>query len=192
MEDSKIHLISRILKLKQKNLKKTQGIHSLSTSKKSNHKKDASLLQKGTEFEAFVVKRFNTNYFTLIEWRSDKDTEGIFPLMSRFPDLEFHYESQTECIQFAVECKWREYFFEDGITFKEFQLDNYRLYESVTGNHTFIVIGIGNTPSHPRNVYILPLKEIKQNKLHEFELNVYRRKQPHDKFFIDCQRKRLQ
>lgn len=99
-----------------------------------NHKKTKSAskisLQKGTEFESFVVRRFDPKYFTLIEWRSDKAVDEIFPLMSKFPDLEFYFESGSERNYFAVECKWRENFLEEKLYLDKYQIENYRHYQS--------------------------------------------------------------
>ena len=147
--------------------------------------------EKGLEFEKFVVQRFDQDYFTLVEWRSDKNVGGIFPLMSKFPDLEFYYESKTDFFQFAVECKWREHFYRDCVEIDKYQIENYQHYEKVTGYRTFLVIGIGNVPISPMHLYIIPLSEIKNNKMHEFEMEVYRRKNPLESFFLDCKHQRL-
>jgi len=147
--------------------------------------------KKGTDFEAFIVQRFDPTYFTLVEWRSDKSVNGIFPVMSKFPDLEFYFESQTESCQFAIECKWKEHFYRDGITLDRFQLENYRHYQEVTGYPTFILLGIGNIPTSPAHLYILPLWDIRSHTLHEFDIEIYRRDNPHDSFFLDCKRGEL-
>ncbi len=65
---------------------------------------------KGYLFEQFIVSLFTPEYFTLLEWRSDKSFNGIYPVSCQFPDLEFYYKSNFESMHFAVECKWRRYF----------------------------------------------------------------------------------
>ena len=188
MENPKLHLVNRLLEYRKKKRRELGAISKSSPVNRYCKKGNSNLFEKGTEFESFVVKLFNPEYFTLIEWRSDKSIDGIFPIMSKFPDLEFYFESKTENLQFAVECKWREHFYQEGIELDKFQLENYRHYEQVMQTPTFIVIGIGDTPSHPRNVYLLPLREITKEHLHEYELEVYLRRQAYDKIFLDCQR----
>lgn len=147
MQNPKTYLINRILEFRRKSFRKFART---SNSDDRLPPKDSQENQrKGTEFEAFVVQRFDRTYFTLVEWRSDKNVNGIFPLMSKFPDLEFYFESQTECCQFAIECKWREHFYKERIWLDQFQLDNYNHYQLVTGYQTFILLGVGNIPSLP-------------------------------------------
>ncbi len=186
MGNPKLHLVNRILE--HRKTRRRKFILPGSLPDRTKPKEDSRSFEKGTEFEEFVVKLFNPDYFTLIEWRSDKNVDGIFPIMSKFPDLEFYFESNTESLQFAVECKWREHFFADGIQFKKNHLENYRHYEKEMQVPTFIVYGIGNTPSHPRMVYILPLRDITKEYLHEFEIEIYSRVRPQENFFLDCRR----
>ena len=74
--------------------------------------------------------------------------------MSKFPDLELCFDLNP--YHFAVECKWREYFYKGCIMLDKFQLENYRHYQEVTGNPTFIIIGIGDKPIAPTQIYIVP------------------------------------
>jgi len=186
MKNPKTQLIERILSLRSAYRRKISGQLNRSYSNNISQNED-ELFKKGTEFEAFVVKRFNTDEFTLIEWRSDKNIDGIYPIMSRFPDLEFYYQNRNDCHQFAIECKWKEHFYKESIILNGYQLENYLHYETVTGYTTFIIIGIGNTPSNPNSVYILPVRTITKTRLHEFDLEIYRRPKSHQEFKIKCQ-----
>jgi hypothetical protein len=189
MQNPKSHLIKRILKFRRKSSRRIVSAPRYQNrvpweDSQENHK-------KGIEFEKFVVQRFDRTYFTLIEWRSDKNVNGIFPIMSKFPDLEFYFESQTESCHFAIECKWREHFHEEQIWLDTFHLENYNHYQEVTGYRTFVLLGLGNVPSSPVHVYILRLADIKTHKLHENDIEKYRRHHPHDSFFLDCKRGEL-
>ena len=185
MDNPKKYLIARILEFRKNKRRKLNVMPYRAASNSDVVGTESNSFKKGTEFEAFVVRRFDPECFTLIEWRSDKSVEDIFPIMSKFPDLEFHFENCGEQIYFAIECKWRGTLPTTGITLDKFHLENYRHYEEVTGNKTFIVLGIGNTPNQPNKVYIIPLKDIKRDTINEFELNVYQRKQPLDLFKFD-------
>ena len=191
MESPKLHLINLILKSRKRNFESFRNIPGFSRSNQPGSAISLSNLDKGTAFEKFVVCRFDDNYFNLIEWRSDKSINGISAIMNKLPDLEFYFESNNEILQFAVECKWREYMLDDCIEFKNQQLEVYRRYQDLTGSPVFVIIGIGNTPSSPNAVYIIPLSEIKENRLHEFQIQIYKRKDAHHNFFIDCKNQRL-
>ena len=191
MGNPKLQLIDRILKSGKRNFANFRDIPGFSKLNQRGSAIFLSNLDKGTAFEEFVVNRFDDNYFNLIEWRSDKSIKGISALMNKLPDLEFYFESNTQILQFAVECKWREYIVGYSIELKESQLEVYRHYERLTGYPVFVIIGIGNIPHSPNQVYIIPLSEIKGNKLHEFDIQIFKRKQPHDNFFLDCKSQRL-
>lgn len=149
---------------------------------------NSALLQKGLEFEQFVVQLFDREYFQLLEWRSDKSINGISPFMSRFPDLEFYFKLKPESFHFAVECKWKEYFYKDCFEIDPQKLNNYREYETVTQIPVFLVLGIGNKPGHPSEIYSVPLQEIKEPKLHSMTLKPYLRPNPYNQFFLDCKK----
>src|ERR1700735_4916610 len=133
MENYKIQLLERILQFRRKNILRIRSQYIEPQSQEQDKKIELKNQEKGTEFEKFVVRLFNPEYFHLIEWRSDKSVDDIFPLMSKFPDLEFYFESKTESFHFAVECKWREHFYKDCIELNKFHLENYRHYQEVTG-----------------------------------------------------------
>ena len=191
MESPKLHLINRILKSRKRNLANFRDIPGFSNSNQRGSSISLSNLDKGTAFEKFVVSRFDDNYFKLIEWRSDKRINNISALMNKLPDLEFYFESNNNIQSFAIECKWREYIHDYCFEFKESQLGIYRHYQEVTKSPVFIIIGIGNTPNSPNEVYIIPLSEIKGNKLHDFEMQIYKRTRRDDNFFLDCKSQRL-
>jgi len=191
MEKAKIQLIDRILSFRKKSSQSLLPTYLRSKRRFTNTQTYQENQKKGTEFEQFVVRRFNPEHFALIEWRSDKTVDDIFPLMSKFPDLEFYFESKSESFHFAVECKWRDHFTNNYITLDKFQLENYRHYQQVTDTPTFIILGVGNNPRNPTNVYILSLSDVESEKFHEFNLEVFKRLSPYDNFFIDCKRKKL-
>jgi hypothetical protein len=182
MENYKQLLIDRVLSYKRTRIlyqKRGPEYH-----KPKNYCQDGLL--KGLEFEKFVVRTFSPKHFTLVEWRSDKAVEGMYPLMNRFPDLELYFESDTEPTLFAVECKWRELADVDGVALDPYQLENYRYYQEVTGHPTFIVLGIGNTPGNPNEVYSIPLSDINDPVINHFMMNVHRRFNSHGNFFLNC------
>jgi hypothetical protein len=142
---------------------------------------------KGYLFEQYIVSLFNTDYFTLLEWRSDKSINGIYPLSCKFPDLEFYFTTQYECLHFAVECKWRQHFDNEMADLgREDQLWSYKEFQKTTEIPVFIVLGIGGEPNWPNEIYTIPLREIDGQFMHCMVLRPFQRKSPNDMFFLNC------
>ena len=188
MKYNKSDLTDRVLYFRKHRFTNNEVLPDITQSRSNNGNQDSISFKKGTEFEAFIVGRFDPEYFSLIEWRSDKTVDGIFPLMSKYPDLEFQFESLSEKLTIAIECKWRDVFQEGKINLDKYQLENYNHYQKVTSNLTFLALGIGHKPSCPAQVYMIPLEHIKSATLHEFEIEIFRRPKPHDTLFLDCNR----
>lgn len=130
----------------------------------------------GLAFEEYIVKLFDKNYFTLLHWRGDKFIDGHYPLSNMDPDLDFRYKDTARLESFAIECKWRKDFFNNTIEIaKDRQLSNYRNYQAAKNYPVFIVLGIGGTGMHPKDVFIIPLSEIKSTILKREQLSKYYR-----------------
>jgi hypothetical protein len=144
--------------------------------------------QKGYDFEKFVVKKFPREYFSPITWRSDKYVDGIYASSNRDPDLLMEYRDPSRVVRFAVECKWRSGFKNGFIQWaKDYQIQNYFEYQRRERIPVFIIIGVGGSEERPSDLYIIPLKDLKSNKvsLHADNLKRYRRADPEKMFFLD-------
>ena len=131
---------------------------------------------KGDAFESFIVKQFNKKYFTLQEWRGDKYVDGNYPVSNHFPDLEVSFELKDTKDHFAIECKWRKDYFKGAIDWAEdYQLNNYKEYAQKTKLPVFVVIGVGGEPANPKELFIIPLKEIQFMSLYKKTLEPYRK-----------------
>ncbi len=132
--------------------------------------------QKGKDFEKYVVERFNKTFFTLKEWRGDKFHNGIYPISSTLPDLEYHFLSNNDSIFFAVECKWRTAIYNNELEWaNDRQLDTYKQFESANNTPVFVIIGIGGKPSNPNEIYCIPLRDINSNTIKSTSLKQYKR-----------------
>lgn len=139
----------------------------------------------GLAFEQWVVKNFDPSYFKLINWRGDKYIDGLYPLSSHDPDLDYVYRDTARSESFAIECKWRQAFSNNTITIAEHrQLNNYRSYQHSKGYPVFIVLGVGGTGSNPQDIYIIPLEEIKNNIVRKDQLQKYYRYK-RGRFFLE-------
>src|SRR5690606_33539509 len=108
-------------------------------------------------------------------WRSDKIHADRYALSSMNPDFEFRFKGKR-IVEFAVECKWRKNFYNNGVEWaKDYQLKNYKTFEQQSKKKVFIVLGVGGEPSNPENVYIIPLKSIRNNRLTQFQLEYFRK-----------------
>lgn len=82
--------------------------------------------EKGTSFEAYVARKFNSPYFKTKEWRGDKFTNGIHVESTLYPDLQIEFDGKGVTEEFAVECKYRANYYRDGVELRDDQLSNYR------------------------------------------------------------------
>jgi hypothetical protein len=151
-------------------------------------KEENESLQKGHDFEKFVLSRFKTDtYFTLLEWRSDKGHNGIYPVSCMFPDLELLFQSNYKTIRFAVECKWRNGFTNSWVQWaKDYQFENYTLFQRETKIPVYVALGVAGLPSDPGQLFIIPLNRIKSINLNETWLAQYKRYSTTQMFFLDA------
>ena len=129
---------------------------------------------KGNAFEKYVVKRFARKFFRIKEWRGDKYVDGIYAESNRHPDLEISFTLSGQEDLFAVECKWRKDYVNDQIEWAEaYQFAQYQKFSKERNLPVFIIIGVGGLPNEPKDVYVIPLKQINSQKLKLFELRPY-------------------
>ena len=117
-------------------------------------------VEKGFQFENYMVTLFNKRKFRLIEWRSDKlASNGVRPESCTWPDLVFTSRGRKN--YFAVECKWRKQFFDGGIDWaNNDKIERYKAYQQEFNIPVLIAIGIGGAPSNPEHLFVTPLDHI--------------------------------
>jgi hypothetical protein len=94
--------------------------------------------------------------------------------------------------KFAVECKWRSNYFKNEIVWaKQYQINTYRAFAERENIPVFLILGVGNTPGNPIDVYIVPLSELRGEVVTKSELYPYKRKDNNKKFFFDYESERL-
>ncbi len=143
---------------------------------------------EGYDFEKFIVGRFAPKYFSLKHWRGDKFFHGIYPLTSLDPDLLYEFHNGSTKLPFAVECKWRACYKNGFIDWaKDYQVRNYYDFQYRENIPVFIMIGIGNLPLCPAELYIVPLENIPSNwtLLHFDFLRHFKRFQVDKMFFLN-------
>lgn len=146
--------------------------------------------QKGDDFERFVAKNFNPEFFTILEWTSDKAANGMFVMSNMNPDIVLQFGRRGD--KFAVECKYRSNYNNDELelTYDE-QLDRYKKYEKEKGMPVFIVIGVGGTARSPESLFVVPVNDLTKSSMSRKELSAYY-KNPDKEFFYNYSSKSLQ
>jgi hypothetical protein len=143
----------------------------------------------GLAFEKFIVEQFavNKGYFTLVDWRSDKFHEGIFPQSNRHPDLVYQYKYKDFIRKFAIECKYRGKAFNGTIQLMDDL--QYRIYEAYhkTQSPVYIVLGFRGEPNNPEELFLIPFPHVKKEMTYQ-ELKFYRKS---GIFFYDMHTDRL-
>ncbi len=146
------------------------------TQQEKPHKDTQSDLQKGHDFEGYVIQKFAKKYFTLADWRSDKSVNGMYPESNSNPDFTMRFQWHDVNTTFAVECKYRSDYYKNGVEWcTERQLEKYRKYESNKNQKVFIIIGIGGEASDPSELFIIPLNKIAGTFLGKDFLNKYKK-----------------
>lgn len=150
--------------------------------------------QKGLAFENFITELFDKEYFTIMEWRSDKVHKGAYAVSNFYPDMEWRYKHKGTEVYFAIECKWRKGFGVDNRIqwAKDYQLKNYKDYHKERKLKVFVLIGVGGEASNPEELYVIPLEEIDSVYLSREEMVRYKRYKASKMFFLGVERMRLE
>jgi hypothetical protein len=139
--------------------------------------------RKGDEFEKFVVKKFNQQYFTLKEWTSDKFIDGIYAENTLGPDLVFQFSHRDISEGLAIECKWRSKLSDKFSFVTAQQIKNYTKFGQEKNIPVFVVLGIGGKPSSPEQLYIIPLDKITSAELNKDFLKEFQQETDRNVFY---------
>jgi len=128
---------------------------------------------KGDEFEEYVRKNiFPPNEYELLAKTHDYiSNKKDYVQSSMEPDFKFRSRKKGKV--FFVEAKYRSAYFDGKIECKSYQISRYRDINKVTP--VYVVVGIGNVPSSPEHIFLMPVKCIKyvqlfRNFLKEYEI----------------------
>lgn len=116
--------------------------------------------EKGVAFEKHVIGLFDPDYFALHDWTRDMSgkTDGYRIESDANPDLVMRYKPTDTLI--AVECKFRSSLYRGMLNWTTpRKLRGYQAYAKRTGITTFVVVGLGGTPSAPERMFCVPLAE---------------------------------
>ena len=156
-----------------------------STYTNNNINREDELKEKGDEFEKFTVTKFDSKYFKILDWRSDKYVDGVYAESSKNPDLEIEYSHKETSKRFAVECKYRSKIYEDVLISKQHKIEHYKNYSKKNRIPVFIVLGMGGDPSSPSECYVIPINKVYKEIIPYKSLQQYRKFGVNSNFFFN-------
>lgn len=124
--------------------------------------KDAVYYRMGNDFEDYVIGMFDPGRFELIHRTpTHAETGGRFVRSMALPDLRFRDRVSGE--RFWVEVKYRSRADADGniMWASPFNIRSYSDAGSRTGEHVFVILGVGGDVHAPENVYCMDLDRIR-------------------------------
>ena len=144
--------------------------------------KEDESIEKGNDFEKYVVSLFDNKYFSIVQWSTDITRKhDIFVESDAGPDLIVRYIPKDEV--FCVECKFRSGLFEDKLQWSDpQQLKRYQGFAREKKLPFFVVIGYGLKPHSPERMFCIPLGEAKYPALYPSVFEKFKRK-PGKPFF---------
>lgn len=139
-------------------------------------------IEKGNDFEKYVVSLFDDKYFSIVQWSTDITRKhDRFVESDAGPDLIVRYIPKDEV--FCVECKFRSSLFEGKLQWSDSQqLRRYQSFAREKRLPFFVVIGFGLKPRSPERMFCIPLGEAKYPALYPSIFEKFERK-PENKFF---------
>lgn len=132
--------------------------------------------KKGTEFESHIVDLFgfkqHSNFRELLEWQGDKYSNGVYPKSNCNPDLVVRVSvGREESRILGVECKWRNAFVNDTVTWaRQEQIERYLKFGKDRGASVFVALGVGGTESCPAELFIVPISRMTEPEVHRSSL----------------------
>lgn len=123
--------------------------------------KEDESVEKGNDFEKYVVNLFDNKYFSIVQWSTDITRKhDRFVEADVGPDLIVRYLPKDEV--FCVECKFRSGLFEGKLHWSDpEQLKRYQSFVKEKKLPFFVVIGFGGDSSYPERMFCIPLEEAK-------------------------------
>ncbi|WP_317897760.1 hypothetical protein [Aurantibacillus circumpalustris] len=122
---------------------------------------------KGSQFENFIVEKFNAKYFSMLHWQSDKFHNGVYPRSNMDPDLIYEFTYNNYSCRIAIECKFRSAASNNMVDIlKPEQLQRYQNFSHQNEIDVYIALGLGGHPSNPEELYLIPLNELQYPSLY--------------------------
>lgn len=148
-------------------------------------KQGLSSTEKGEQFEEYIIKKFDFSRNSLKLLSRTESTQA----KSR-ADLLIELTTQKAKYNIAVECTWRSEASAAAFEWTKEGTLNKMLASAKKDKATlFLLLGEGGKPSHPNDLYIIPITNANQFTIQN--LTIYRCNNLSGKFFYDGPSKKL-
>lgn len=144
--------------------------------------------KKGDDFEKFILKKFDFEYFTLKDWAGDKYDDGVYAETTQQPDIKVELKTSKDTVLLWIECKWRAKA-TNGMVEVAYpaQFERYKQYQLEKKIPVFIALGIGGKANAPADLYLVPLDELNSGKVKLDNVESYKKDVDED-FFYDVKK----
>jgi hypothetical protein len=159
--------------------------HIKGADKHDQYNKDASVV-----FEKFVMRLFDPLYFKAFRAKKDRVMANAGAAQSdTHPELEYEFNHKDTQARFVVEC-----IYIPELKYKDIQIASPRLVKSFSlldedDNDLYLIVGTEGTPDDPKEIFLIPVRDIRSSHMTYPELQQYRK---HGMFFYNAERKVLQ
>lgn len=153
--------------------------------------------RNGLDFESYMVKmathRDTHSSYEINFWSGDKCVDGCYAKSNCDPDIIIKVKLNYIERYFAIECKWRKSFNNQGYIeiAKPYQLKHYRKCQKQWHFPVFIALGVGGNGNNPENIYLIPLDAIRNYKIRENEVQRFKKADCYNKLYFDINKSLL-
>lgn len=149
-----------------------------------HYSKDASMV-----FEKFVMHLFDPLYFRAFRTRHQTILANAPGENEGYPELEFEFSHKENRVRFAIES-----IYISELKHRDIQIaspQQVKAYSQLDedDHDLYLVVGIGGTPDDPKEMYLMPVKDIRSPFITYPELQPYRK---YGMFFYSAENQRLQ
>lgn len=187
-----------IVRLKKKLKEKPHEIHTKEVIREVQYVNDSMTPEElrhnqGELFQKYVIEMIlaKKEYFDWIDSTRDLKYGELYPKSNMNPDLiiKFKYDKYHWEENLAVECKYRAGLKNNMVYIdEERKIINYKEFQKSQNIRTFLALGLGGSSSNPKNVFVIPIDEVK-TQMDLNELAQYLNSKPY--FYYDYNLKKL-
>ncbi len=187
-----------VVRLKKKLKEKPYEIHTKEVIREVQYVNDSMTPEElrhnqGELFQKYVIEMIlaKKEFFDWIDTTRDVKYGELYPKSNMNPDLiiKFKHEKYHWEENLAVECKYRAGL-KNNLVFidEERKINNYKEFQKSQNIRTFLALGLGGSSSNPKNIFIIPIDEVKTH-MDLNELAQYLNSKPY--FYYDYNLKKL-
>jgi len=146
-------------------------------------------VEQSALFEKFVITLFDPLYFRAFRAKREKILADPSTEIAVYPELEFEFNHKDAKISFVVESMYIPHLkYKDILIAPPDKVAAYRQLDE-DDHDLYLVLGIEGKPDDPRELYLIPVIEIRQSYITYPQLQRFRK---HGMFFYNTESERLQ